>query len=73
MKSGGATDMGLDQLTRAHVSTSILQKNYAEITVKKIRRLFGSLVDITSCAEILCEFLHMSLLTVKQEVDREWY
>ncbi|KAF7356902.1 hypothetical protein MVEN_01026000 [Mycena venus] len=74
VKSGGSTDMGIDTLMRAHVEVHLADELHSRRSKSSdlIQCLFGSLVDISSCAEILCEFLLMSILSIQRKVDGEW-
>ncbi|KAJ7668281.1 hypothetical protein B0H14DRAFT_3538961 [Mycena olivaceomarginata] len=66
--------MGIDKLTRAHVEVHLAEELHSRRSKSSdlIECLFGSLVDISSCAEILREFLLMSILSVQKDVDGEW-
>ncbi|KAJ7863197.1 hypothetical protein B0H13DRAFT_2070959 [Mycena leptocephala] len=66
--------MGIDKLTRAHVEVHLAEELHSRRSKSSdlIQCLFGSLVDISSCAEILHEFLLMSILSVQKKVDGEW-
>ncbi|KAJ7043939.1 hypothetical protein C8F04DRAFT_1228819 [Mycena alexandri] len=62
VKSGGSIEIHLaEELHSRRLKSSDL-----------IERLFGSLVDISSCVEILREFLLMSILSVQKDVNGEW-
>ncbi|KAJ7269870.1 hypothetical protein C8J57DRAFT_1323767 [Mycena rebaudengoi] len=63
--------MGIDKFTRAHVEIHLVEELHSRRFKSSdlIECLFGSLIDITTSAEILGEFLKMSVLTVKKEVD----
>jgi hypothetical protein len=68
--------MGIDKLTRAHFEVHLAEELHSRRSKSSdlIECLFGSLVDndISSCAEILREFLLMSILSVQKDVDGEW-
>ncbi|KAJ7683973.1 hypothetical protein B0H17DRAFT_1073148 [Mycena rosella] len=74
VKSGGSTDMGINKLTRAHVEVHLAEELHSRRSKSSdlIECLFGSLVDISSGAEILRELLLMSILSVQKEVDGNW-
>jgi hypothetical protein len=73
VKSGGATDLGIDKLTRAHVETHLAEEIHARQSKSAdlVESLFGSLVDVDDAAAILHEFLAMSILSVQKEIDGE--
>ncbi|KAJ7449331.1 hypothetical protein B0H11DRAFT_1928678 [Mycena galericulata] len=73
VKSGGATDLGIDKLTRAHVEAHLAEEIHARRSrsADLVESFFGSLVDIDGAADILHEFLAMSILSVQKEIDGE--
>ncbi|KAJ7368878.1 hypothetical protein DFH08DRAFT_832529 [Mycena albidolilacea] len=73
VKSGGATDLGIEKLTRAHVEVHLAQEIHARRSKSAdlVESLFGSLVDVNDAADIICELLDMSILSVQKEIDGE--
>ncbi|KAJ6512922.1 hypothetical protein C8R45DRAFT_329507 [Mycena sanguinolenta] len=71
LKSGGEADLGIDLLTRAHVEIHLAHETHGRRSKSGdlVDVCFGSLVGIESAADILHEFLNLSILSVEQEVD----
>ncbi|KAJ7217223.1 hypothetical protein GGX14DRAFT_602654 [Mycena pura] len=73
-----ANERDLAQASSAHASLADVEARLAEDVhahwskrVDLIESLFGSLVDINSAADILREFLALSILSVQKETDGE--
>ncbi|KAF7326648.1 Other/FunK1 protein kinase [Mycena venus] len=73
IKSGGATDLSIDKLTRPHIETHLAEEIHARRSKSAdlVESLFGSFVDVDDAAAILHEFLAMSILSVQKEIDGE--
>ncbi|KAJ7760514.1 hypothetical protein B0H16DRAFT_1532544 [Mycena metata] len=61
-------------MSRAHVEIHLAEELHSRRSKSSdlIECLFGSLVDVNSCAEILHEFLMMDILFVEKKVEGEW-
>ncbi|KAJ6512926.1 hypothetical protein C8R45DRAFT_1153388 [Mycena sanguinolenta] len=74
VKSGGATDLGINVLTRAHVEIQLAQEIHARRSKSGdlVEFCFGSIINVELAADILREFVGMKILTVRENVGGKW-